>query len=248
MTYASLARHYDCFTQNMDYKKRTEYLCALLCRAEAAHGAGLLDLACGTGIYTYALLERGYDVTGVDASVDMLGVALEKATEKGIAPPLLLCQRLEQLDLYGTYQAAVCLTDSVNHLTTPAQVRCFFRRLALFLEPGAPFIFDVNTIHKHEQVLADNCFVYESDGVFCAWQNHWEPESQTTRIQLDVFGLENGVYLRDSECFCERAYAPEDLTAWLRKAGFAVLHIYGELTEQPPEADAARVVFVCRRR
>ena len=247
-SYTALARCYDRFTKNMDYKRRTEYICALLARSGVHPGGTILDLACGTGIYACALLRRGYDAVGVDASPDMLQIAREKAEALHLSPPLLLCQRLENLDLYGTAQAAICLTDSLNHLTRPAQVRSFFRRLSLFLEPGAPFLFDVNTPYKHERVLADNAFLYEDEGAFCAWQNHWDAQTRTTQIDLDIFTEEgSGLYTRTQERFSERAYTPEELTRWLEKAGFAVEHIYEELTEQPPSHTAERIFFICRR-
>ena len=245
--YSALAAHYDSFTQNMDYKKRTDYLCTLLC--DVPQGATVLDLACGTGAYSYALMERGYDVIGVDSSLDMLNTALEKAAELQIAPPLLLCQPLEELDLYGTAKAAVCLTDSLNHITNPAGVRRFFRRLSLFLEPGGVFVFDVNTRYKHEHMLADNTFVYETNQAFCVWQNRWQPELDTTEITLDVFHAEaGGTYARKSECFAERVYSAEELTKWLSRAGFEVLHIYGELTHEPPKEEEQRVFFAARRK
>ena len=247
-SYAALARCYDIFTKNMDYKKRTEYLCALLCRAGARKGETILDLACGTGTYTCALLQAGYDVIGADASSDMLQIALEKTQALGLPPPLLLCQRLESLDLYGTARAAVCLTDSLNHLTEPVLVRQFFGRLALFLEQGAPFIFDVNTLYKHEKVLADNTFLYNEKGVRCLWQNRWIPERRTTEITLDIRQRVRGLaYERWRECFAERAYSPEELTEWLAQAGFIVEYIYEELTDRPPSETAERIFFVTRR-
>ena len=36
---------------------------------------------------------------------------------------------------------------------------------------GGVFVFDVNTVYKHQEVLGNNCFVYESGKTFCAWQN-----------------------------------------------------------------------------
>jgi len=245
--YSALAAYYDSFTQNMDYKKRTEYLCALLC--DVRPGAVVLDLACGTGVYSYALLRRGFDVVGVDSSLAMLNMALEKAARMRITPPLLLCQRLEELDLYGTAQAAVCLTDSLNHITEPAAVRRFFRRLALFLEPGGVFVFDVNTRYKHEHVLANSTFIYETEEAFCVWQNQWQPERDTTAITLDIFEKQgDGFYTRASESFAERVYSIEDLKKWLGRAGFELLHVYGELTFEPPKEDDQRIYMVARRK
>ena len=233
MSYAALARYYDSFTHNMDYEKRTDDVCALL----GCCAGTVLDLACGTGAYSHALARRGYDVIGVDASADMLSAAREKCPEM-----LLLCQRLEQLDLYGTAQAAICLTDSVNHITCSNDLQRFFKRLALFLEPGAPFVFDVNTLHKHEHVLANNTFVYETGEAYCVWQNRWMPERRMTEMTLDIFVEEDGVYTRQQEQFRERVYSPEELTAWLALAGFAVEGIH-----KAPGEEKERLLIAARR-
>lgn len=47
------------------------------------------------------------------------------------------------------------------------------------------FIFDVNTIYKHREILADNSFVYEYPDVFCVWQNSLDEETDTVDIMLD---------------------------------------------------------------
>jgi len=239
MSYRTLARYYDAFTQqNMDYEKRTEFICALLhgslhpratAQASTCSDCLVLDLACGTGIYSHALFARGYDVIGMDASADMLAVARERNPQQ-----LLLCQQLQQLDLYGTAQAAICLTDSLNHITNPAHVRKFFKRLALFLESGSPFIFDVNTLHKHEYVLANHTFIYKHSEATLVWRNRWLPEQNMTEITLDFGDI--------TEQFCERVYSVEELTAWLNKAGFRVEH-----TIPAPSEELERLYFLCRR-
>jgi len=231
VSYAALARCYDSFTQNMDYEKRMDFVCALLSGSDQIGSTDwvVLDLACGTGTCSRALLDRGYDVIGVDASVEMLSIAREKCPEM-----LLLHQKLEQLDLYGTAQGAICLTDSVNHIIEPKDVRKFFERLALFLDPGAPFVFDVNTLHKHEHVLADNTFVYENEDITCVWHNEWLPEEKMTKITLD-FGDE-------AEQFYERVYSIDELTTWLNEAEFAV-----EQVLDAPGEEKERVYFVARK-
>ncbi|MDR2647931.1 MAG: class I SAM-dependent methyltransferase [Oscillospiraceae bacterium] len=251
-SYAAFARYYDCLSANMDYKKRVEYLCTLLCDANAApQGQNLvLDLACGTGTYSYALQARGYDVIGIDRSIEMLNAALEKGESLSTAPPLFLCQRLEDLDLYGTAQAAVCLTDSVNHITQPDHLCRFFKRLSLFLDRGGVFVFDVNTLHKQKDILANNAFLFEDEahGVFCAWQNEWHPKSKTTQITLDLFTRDGERYVRAHESFAERVYERNEIEDMLRRAGFVLEHVYDELTQSPPSQTSQRLFFVARKK
>ena len=64
----------------------------------------LLDLCCGTGSLTWAMASRGYETIGVDASADMLALAASKS-EKCAITPLLLCQDILKLNLYGTVDA-----------------------------------------------------------------------------------------------------------------------------------------------
>ena len=47
-------------------------------------GTKILDVGCGSGIYSMQLAEMGYKVTGIDISVEMLKKAQDKALEKGL--------------------------------------------------------------------------------------------------------------------------------------------------------------------
>lgn len=103
--YGDFAYYYDLLTGNVDYERRADYISSLL--AENGVGKGiLLDLACGTGTMSLLLSEKGYDIIGVDASEEMLSQAQEKKMEKG-ADIIFLCQKMEELDLFGTINAAV---------------------------------------------------------------------------------------------------------------------------------------------
>ena len=244
----AFALFYDALTENVDYEARCTYLCDLL----AEHGAGkgiLLDMACGTGTLSALLAGRGYDVIGVDASSAMLSVAQEKRMEAGFEA-LFLCQRLEELDLFGTIDAAVCTLDSLNHITDPAALREVLRRTALFMNDGGVFIFDVNTPYKHAEVLGNNTFVYELDDLFCVWQNTWDAETQKTQIKLDLFirdEEEDKVYERYEESFCERVWEIEDLKQWLEDVRFEVVAVYAENSRAAVSPQTERAVFVCKK-
>jgi len=202
----------------------------------------LLDLACGSGSLTAALCERGIDMIGVDLSQDMLALAAEKCPDS-----LLLCQDMRKLDLYDVVDGAVCTLDSLNHLLRTADLSAVFARLRLFIAPQGLFIFDVNTPYKHRCILGDNTFVLEDDEVLCVWQNALDDKTCTVDMALDFFWEgEDGRYDRTSDTVRERAYTQKTWTRLLNDAGFEVLAVYADLTEESPQEDCARWVFVAR--
>lgn len=242
-SYISFARFYDGLMENADYEKRCDYLLELFRRHN--HEPGItLDLACGTGSLTRLLAKKGVDVYGVDASVEMLSEAMQKTYEEGL-DILYLRQKMQSLDLYGTINTCVCTLDSINHLTDIDEVRRAFDRVGLFMDNGGLFVFDVNTVYKHREVLKDNTFVFENDSVFCVWQNSLA-HNDVVEISLDFFEEENGVYYRSSESFSERAYSDLQIREMLAEAGFEVEAVYGDLTFDKPCETEQRAVYVAK--
>ena len=82
--YTGFAQVYDLFMDNVPYDEWCAYICETLKKHGIADGP-VLDLGCGTGELTRRLAACGYDMTGVDVSVDMLQKAMEKQTD----PPIL---------------------------------------------------------------------------------------------------------------------------------------------------------------
>ncbi len=77
----------------------------------------ILDAATGTGFHSVKLLEAGFDVTSVDGSPNMLAKAFENAKKRGhILKTVHADWRWLNRDLYGRYDAIICLGNSFTHL------------------------------------------------------------------------------------------------------------------------------------
>lgn len=239
---------YDTFTDSVGYAARGEYICKILKQNGICDGA-VLDVACGTGSISEILLQNGYEVVATDISTEMLNIAAQKLA-KYKDKALLLCQDMCELDLYGTVDAAVCCLDSINHLIDEEDVFSAFSRISLFMRPDGIFVFDVNTVHKHRDVLSDKTFVYEDDGdAFLVWQNSECDEDDIVEMYIDVFKKTSvGTYERQSETVIERAYSEELLVKLLQRSGFEVVGIYGDLKQEKPEKDEERIYFVARKK
>lgn len=242
--YQAFASYYDILTSNIPYRKRGEYFHALFLKF-GIPGKILLDLACGTGSLSEVFSDLGYDVIGTDSSEEMLMEAMDKRVHSG-KDILYLCQSMQNLDLYGTIDGCVCALDSLNHITDATAVQAVFAKVSLFLAPGGLFIFDVNTVYKHEQILSNATFVYDFDEVYCVWQNS-VCRDRTVEITLDLFGVnEDGSYDRDTETFSERAYTHEEILGFIHGTDLKMIACYAEDCFDPPTAETQRVIYVAQ--
>ena len=244
-SYAAFADFYDSLMIDVDYGRYADRVLELL--RQNGHTPGLtLDLACGTGSLTLALADRGVDVFGLDGSPEMLSAARKKAEAKG-KELLFVCQEMPEIELYSTVDTVVCAMDSISHIVEEQDVRDTFSAVAHYLSPGGYFLFDVNTVYKHREVLGDNTFVLENDDVFCVWQNDYDEKDHTVEITLDFFTEDGGVYTRQTEAFLERAYPKEALRSMLEAAGLSVISVYDGLTEKAPSEETERLLIVAKK-
>lgn len=243
--YSDFSYFYDNLMCDADYQKRTDYLCSLFKKFDRMPTL-MLDLACGTGEFANRFANQGVSVIGVDISYDMLSVAREKTSELGF-DVLYLCQDAAELDLYGTVDGAICCLDSLNHITDYDSFCKAIERTALFLEKDRLFIFDLNTVYKHKTVLDNNTFVMDTDDVYCVWQNEYCEKNNTVQINLDFFEADGDKYIRSGECFDERAYTSQEIENALKKAGLKTEAIYADLSENTPEDNTERIIYVTRK-
>lgn len=247
MSYDIFSSVYDILTENVEYEKIAHKICSLL-HKNGVDGGLLLDLGCGTGTLSFLLEKNGYDVIGVDASEDMLIVANEKKYDEN-SNTMFLCQKAEDLDLFGTIDCAISVLDTINHIDSLEKIEKAFSRVSLFMNMGGIFIFDINTPFKHEKILSDNTFIYDMDEVYCAWQNSYNKETATTNIDLDFFikNEDDDLYERYSESFSEYAYNTQDILNILEKCGFDIINTYDDYSDNPVNAETQRITVVAKK-
>lgn len=243
--YEKLAYVYDHLTRDINRKRTAEFIEDLF-RKHGLNPRSILDLGCGTGVFAVEMCKRGYSVTGVDLSTDMLSCAKTRITEED-AEVFLINQDMTELELNKSMDAAVCLVDGVNHITDPQKVERFFLLVFKHLKPGGLFIFDVNTRHKLETVMGDKVFYSIDDDVTCLWQSSFDASSCISESDITLFIKKRSLFERFDEVICERAYENEELRMYIINAGFGLVDIYdGETLKQPGE-DSERLYYVCRK-
>lgn len=84
-------------------------------------GGKVLDVACGTAELAVRMAKRGFEVTGIDLSEEMLSVASDKAFQEDVSI-LLLQQDMSEMEQLGDYDLVTCFCDSLNYLETEEAV------------------------------------------------------------------------------------------------------------------------------
>ena len=246
--YFAIAGVYDKLNKEIDYSKWANFFESCFERYLKEKPTIVLDLACGTGRMTREMAGRGYDMIGVDGSVDMLSKAYSSGGE-GI---LYLCQDMREFELYGTVGATLCCLDSLNYLTEDGDLETVFSLVHNYSDPDALFLFDMNSKYKFENVYADNSYILEDESenglqIFCGWQNFYDRESKICSFYLSVFEEhKNGSYTRADEEQFERCYELDEIKECLEECGFELLGVFSDIDFSEIKEDSERFYFVAR--
>lgn len=244
-SYESFARVYDLFMDNIPYEEWCEYLHGLL-KCYGVEEGLVLELGCGTGSMTELLAQKGYDMIGVDNSMEMLEIAMEKRDESG-NDILYLLQDMREFELYGTVGAVVSVCDSMNYITEEEDLLEVFRLVNNYLDPNGVFIFDLNTMFKYEELLGDNVIAENREESSFIWENWYDEETQINEYDLTLFiENEDGLYEKYEETHYQKAYEINRVCELIEEAGMKVEAVYDAFTTAEPHEESERVYIVAR--
>ncbi len=119
-------------------------------------GARILDLGCGQGRISVPLAQRGYKVTGVDASGALLAAARERAESAGAAEAAgtkgtngtagtagnvsFIELDMRELEAVEEFDAVINLGTAFGYLQSEEEDKDIVRRIVRSLKPGGQFI------------------------------------------------------------------------------------------------------------
>ena len=213
----------------------------VLCHLPAK--ACILDLCCGTGQLARILIDRDYQVTGLDISKEMLRFARKNAPAGEF-----IAADARSFKLQNIFHAVVSTFDSLNHIMTLDELTSVFRNVYAALRRGGLFLFDLNMEAGYKTNWNDNFCIVEEDHV-CAMRSSYHPEERTAQFDTTIFYKENG-WQRSDLILLQKCYSESEILSSLEVAGFIEIQSYAcdvqrglvELT-----TDAERAFFICQK-
>ena len=249
MIYDLLAPIYDDINKEIDYSSWADFIERIIeSSGDFPEKKLILDLGCGTGKMTLELARRGYDMTGIDNSSEMLDVARASAENEGLENILWLNQDMREFELYGTVGVTVSCLDCMNHLTNSSDFKKCLSLVHNYLVPGGVFIFDVNGRGKFRRIYADNSYVMENESSMCIWQNYYNDKSGICHFYITLFSEnDSGSYDRYDETQTEKMYTLRSIKNMLSATGFEFVGAYSDFgfSEADDESDRIYIVAKC---
>lgn len=240
--YTSFALVYDLFMDNVPYEEWSLRIIELLKENKIEDGI-LLDLGCGTGKLTRLMEKNGFDMIGIDNSIEMLDIARDASGEN----ILYLLQDMREIELYGTVRAIYSACDSVNYILEEEDLREVFSLVNNYLDPKGIFIFDINTKYKYEELLGDNTIAETREEGSFIWDNFYDTEDEINEYDLTLYIKDKDErFLRFQETHYQRCYTLETIKQLLKEAGLEFVAAFDDYSKNPVHNESERILVVAR--
>lgn len=200
----------------------------------------LLDIGCGTGNKTELLAAPGRAVTAFDQDAAMI----EKARTEHAAPAVeymtLDMRDMEKCFADGEFDAALCLGNTLVHLTEPGML-AMLRQTARILTADGLF---VTQILNYDRILNQGINelprIETADSVFI---RHYEWRNGEMHFVTDL--TTGGETLRNDIVL--RPLRQGELAGMLAAAGFGNVDYYGNYAGAPYQADSFHLIAAARK-
>ena len=208
-------------------------------------GQVLLDLACGSGVHSVRLGQKGIGVTGVDISPSLVAYANELVREEAVEGVAFIVGDMRQPPCANAFDAVTLLSQSFGFFGSEDDL-AVLRAIRAALLPGGRFLLDLNDPAELERPRKAWT---ELDGGYLLTEARYDPQSCVRKTTFRFVDREGRVNVAD-EPECIRVYALPELTRLIEAAGLRLDEVYGRqslpLAAYGPDCRQRRLVVGSR--
>jgi len=205
----------------------------------------ILEPACGTGRTLVPFLDAGHDMTGFDASPDMLERCRAKCAEKGHSPNLSQ-QRFEDFRYADPFAAILVPAGTFTLIDDFAVAMAVLRRFREHLRPGGRLVLDLQSLgflaHRGEDRrswTAENGDLLTTDGHHVGAD--WLQQRTRSRIRYERW-RDNVLVESHLEPMSARQWGLEEMRLALGVCGFDDTQVIGDYDRSRPPRSSDRTL------
>lgn len=231
--------HAPIYEQNVFTKNTAKEVDFLIEELALPPGASVLDVGCGTGRHSIELAKRGYAVTGLDLSAEMLAQAKQAGTAAGVNVEWIRADAT-RFSLPRRYDAAICLCEGSFGLLAQGddpieQPLAILRNISCSLKPQAKAVLTVLSATR----MIRKC---QKEDVA---EGRFDP---LTMVESSACAPRDGL---PAIAVRERAFVATELVLLCRLAGLSVLNVWGGTAgnwgRRTLDLDEFEIMFVARK-
>jgi SAM-dependent methyltransferase len=238
------AESYDLLYGEKDYEREGDVLEDVFRQYGKGDIKNVLDLGCGTGNHAIVLARRGYQVTGVDISPEMLSKAERKAIEGhgkvGFRSPKFFEGDIRTIDLGQRFDAVLMMFAVLGYQQENHDVLYALKTARTHLRPEGLLIFDV---WYGPAVLAQRptdrlkVIPIRSGQILRFASGELDTGLQICTVHYRLWHVEGGRMMEQSEeTHRMRFFFPQELNLLIEFSGFSALRL-GAFPEFRQDAD-----------
>ncbi len=233
--YAEIAEAYDYMLRHVDYQQWYEYICRIML-GYVKNPETVLELGCGTGKFGAKFSADGFDVLGIDLSLNMLRVAKTRAFRNF----RIMLSDMQTFKVKKKFDFIFSVHDTMNYQLTMDDVRKVLENVKHAMHRGSIFLFDITTEYNVNNFFDEKTSVYSIRGMDVEWSNSYDRENRiiTSNFLVQRDGRET------KESHIQKIHTPEEIKDALHDCGFEIHEIFSDYSFEPPDNETVMINFV----
>jgi len=223
------ARYYDIFYFDKDYERECDFLETIFKKILNEKPKTILDIGCGTGSHAFILVERGYDITGIDISENMISIARNKSKNLEVDIKFNVAD-IRNLKLDEKFDACIGMFNMMGYIIKNSDIKQALDNVHKHLKPNGLFVFDVWNGLAVMRILPEIRFK-EVDNDDIKLIRFAQPRLRSfdhiceVNYELIILNKNEGTLNRINEKHTVRFYFPQEMKYYLENAGFELVRM-----------------------
>lgn len=226
--FRSYSNYYDLFYKDKDYPAEINFIDSLIRKYSKGNVITILDMGCGTGGHAFLLAEKGYSITGIDISEDMLSIAKEKAKKSKIYMDFIKAD-IRKFDLNKKFDAVISMFAVMGYQTKNEDFEKALLSASQHLKPDGLFIFDVwfgPTVLTEKPETRIQEFKKDWIRTIRMVTPELNPISQIVSVKYNILQIDGEKVIAEvNEVHEMRFFFIQELKLFLESAGFSMMKV-----------------------